>query len=176
MSLLYFGITVFCLFEARVPEFDSQPLPPAAVEVYTASILGLWLRTSRIHQVQNTTTTSLCWSSNISSLVEVVCCVYGAQCTQGTLGCTQQQSVDRKGDPSWATYGWIRNLQVRIIHISIKWTLQMWVNNATNRYVYSPPGRAAIFLIMWIRNTGNSIFLFFFLLQGKAFLLYYYSI
>ncbi len=25
---LYFGLDVFCLFEARVPQFDTQPLPP----------------------------------------------------------------------------------------------------------------------------------------------------
>jgi hypothetical protein len=28
MSLLYFGLAVFCPFEARDPEFDKQPLPP----------------------------------------------------------------------------------------------------------------------------------------------------
>ncbi len=31
MSSLYFGLSVFCLFEARVPEFDTLPLPPTAV-------------------------------------------------------------------------------------------------------------------------------------------------
>ncbi len=36
MSSLYFGLAVFCLFEARVPEFDKQPFLPATVEVYTA--------------------------------------------------------------------------------------------------------------------------------------------
>ncbi len=41
MSSLLFGLAVFCLFEARVPEFDTQPLPlsppPTAVDctVYT---------------------------------------------------------------------------------------------------------------------------------------------
>jgi hypothetical protein len=29
---LYFGLAVFRLFEARVPEFNTQPLPPPAVE------------------------------------------------------------------------------------------------------------------------------------------------
>jgi hypothetical protein len=33
---------IFWLFEMRIPEFDSQPLPPPlAVEVYNVSILGL---------------------------------------------------------------------------------------------------------------------------------------
>jgi hypothetical protein len=28
MSSLYFGLAIFCLFEARVSEFDKQPPPP----------------------------------------------------------------------------------------------------------------------------------------------------
>jgi hypothetical protein len=28
MSSLYFGLAIFCLFEARVSEFDTQPPPP----------------------------------------------------------------------------------------------------------------------------------------------------
>ncbi len=32
---MYFGLDVFCLFEARVPERDTQPLPPTAVDVYS---------------------------------------------------------------------------------------------------------------------------------------------
>jgi hypothetical protein len=28
MFSLYFGFAVFCLFEVRVPELDTQPLPP----------------------------------------------------------------------------------------------------------------------------------------------------
>jgi hypothetical protein len=35
MSLLYFGLAVFCLFEARVPEFDRQPLPPTSCGLYS---------------------------------------------------------------------------------------------------------------------------------------------
>jgi hypothetical protein len=31
MSSLYFGLAVFCLFEARVPEFDIQTAPPFSV-------------------------------------------------------------------------------------------------------------------------------------------------
>jgi hypothetical protein len=30
MSSLYFGLAVFCLFEPRVPEFYTQPLPPSS--------------------------------------------------------------------------------------------------------------------------------------------------
>ncbi len=32
MSSLYFGLAVFCQFEARSPEFDTQPLPPYSWE------------------------------------------------------------------------------------------------------------------------------------------------
>jgi hypothetical protein len=35
MSTLYFGLAVFCLFEARVLELYRQPLLPTAVKVYT---------------------------------------------------------------------------------------------------------------------------------------------
>jgi hypothetical protein len=35
MMYLYKGLAVFCQFEARVPEFDTLPLPPSAVEVYS---------------------------------------------------------------------------------------------------------------------------------------------
>jgi hypothetical protein len=39
MSSLYFVLDVLCLFEARVPEFDTKPLSPTAVNctctVYT---------------------------------------------------------------------------------------------------------------------------------------------
>jgi hypothetical protein len=42
---LFFGLTEFRLFEARVPEFDTQPLPPTPCTVYstlyTGQILGL---------------------------------------------------------------------------------------------------------------------------------------
>jgi hypothetical protein len=52
MSSLYFGLAVFCLLEARAPEFDPQPLPPPA-QLWTVhwtlrQILGLlnWQSTS----------------------------------------------------------------------------------------------------------------------------------
>jgi hypothetical protein len=35
MSLLYFGLDVFCLFEAGVSDFDTQSHPRTNVEVYT---------------------------------------------------------------------------------------------------------------------------------------------
>jgi hypothetical protein len=34
MSSLYFGLAVFCLFEARVPELDMQPPHPTPRTVY----------------------------------------------------------------------------------------------------------------------------------------------
>jgi hypothetical protein len=48
MSLFSFGLAVFCLFEARVPEFDRQPLLPLAVEcavqfsLYTLHCINFW--------------------------------------------------------------------------------------------------------------------------------------
>ncbi len=39
MSSLYFGLAVFRLFEARVPEFDTQPLPPVQC-TYTTDTLN----------------------------------------------------------------------------------------------------------------------------------------
>jgi hypothetical protein len=35
MSSLFFGLAVFCLFEASVPEFDTQPLPPKSCGLYS---------------------------------------------------------------------------------------------------------------------------------------------
>ncbi len=32
MSSLYFGLAVFCLFEARVPKLTRNPYPPTAVD------------------------------------------------------------------------------------------------------------------------------------------------
>ncbi len=67
ISSLHFGLPVFCLFEAGGPEFDTEPLPlksEAAVEVYTT----LWPPLGRIHLAQNTTTTYLYCSDNLSSL------------------------------------------------------------------------------------------------------------
>ncbi len=34
MSSLYFGLAVFCLFEARILEFDTQPLPLNSCGLY----------------------------------------------------------------------------------------------------------------------------------------------
>jgi hypothetical protein len=39
MSSLYFGLPGFCLFEATVPEFDTQPPPPHSSVMYIARIL-----------------------------------------------------------------------------------------------------------------------------------------
>jgi hypothetical protein len=36
--VIVFWACVFCLFGARVPEFDPQPLPPTAVDVLTLYI------------------------------------------------------------------------------------------------------------------------------------------
>jgi hypothetical protein len=33
---ILFGLVVFCIFDARVPEFDKQPLLPATVRMYAA--------------------------------------------------------------------------------------------------------------------------------------------
>jgi hypothetical protein len=32
MSSKYFGVPLFCFFEATDPEFDTQPLPPITVD------------------------------------------------------------------------------------------------------------------------------------------------
>jgi hypothetical protein len=40
MSSLYFGLAVFCLFDARVPEFETQPSPPVQCTLNTASNYG----------------------------------------------------------------------------------------------------------------------------------------
>jgi hypothetical protein len=68
MSSLYFGLDVFCLLEARVPELDTQPLPTNNCGLYsvhstlnTASNSGAlasnWQKT--VHLAQNTMS-SLC--------------------------------------------------------------------------------------------------------------------
>jgi hypothetical protein len=38
MSSLYFGLALFCLFEARVLEFDTLPLPPTSCRLYRYSV------------------------------------------------------------------------------------------------------------------------------------------
>jgi hypothetical protein len=83
MSSLYFSLAVFCPFEAEVPEFDTlpRPHPPHPQQrwaeqctvhctLFTASNSGTLASnySSRIQEAQNTTTTSLCWSNNTSSL------------------------------------------------------------------------------------------------------------
>jgi hypothetical protein len=80
MLLLYFGLTVFCRLEARVPEYDTQPLPPNSSGLYsvhcnTEHCVKLWhssYELAKRHQAQNTTTTSLCWSNNTSSLISAL--------------------------------------------------------------------------------------------------------
>ncbi len=63
MSSLYFGLAVFCLFEARVLETRNPPsIQRAPVHWTLRQILGLQLQIGRTHLSQNTTTTSLCWS------------------------------------------------------------------------------------------------------------------
>jgi hypothetical protein len=75
MSSLYFGrLAVYCLFEARVTESDTQP--PSPVQCTTVhwtlrQILGLKLQTGRIHKAQNTTTPP-CWSNNTWFLLRVL--------------------------------------------------------------------------------------------------------
>jgi hypothetical protein len=50
MSSLYFGLALFCLFEARVPEFDTQPLPPNSCGLTPVSnsktLASKWQKTS----------------------------------------------------------------------------------------------------------------------------------
>jgi hypothetical protein len=41
MSSLYFGLAVFCLFEARVPEFDI-PRPTVEYTLYTEHCVKFW--------------------------------------------------------------------------------------------------------------------------------------
>jgi hypothetical protein len=54
MLSLYFELDVFCLFEARVPEFDPQPLP-LAVEMFSVQC--------RLNTATNHVTTEYteCW-------------------------------------------------------------------------------------------------------------------
>jgi hypothetical protein len=52
MSSLYFGLLVFCLFEARIPEFDRQALHPNSC--------GL----DSVHSTLNTAATSGTLASN----------------------------------------------------------------------------------------------------------------
>jgi hypothetical protein len=72
MSSLYFRHAVICRLEDSVPEFDMQPLPPAAAERHCVNS-GTVASNGRIHQAQNTTTTSLCWSNNILYLQIILC-------------------------------------------------------------------------------------------------------
>jgi hypothetical protein len=73
MLALYFGLAVFYLFEARVPEYDTQPPPPPGS---CRSVHGggtLVSNKEKYTKPKNTTTSSLCWSSKISSLSLPLC-------------------------------------------------------------------------------------------------------
>ncbi len=80
MSLLYFGLDVFCQFEARVPEFDQRSVcsvyctEGGGVGGVAYQILGLQPQMDRLQLAQNTMTTSLFWSYNTSSLVCLIYC------------------------------------------------------------------------------------------------------
>jgi hypothetical protein len=52
MSSLCFVLVIFCLFEAGVPEFDMQPLPPSSCGLY------------RVHCTRNTASNSWTLASN----------------------------------------------------------------------------------------------------------------
>ncbi len=52
MSSFYFGVSVFCLFEARVPEFDTQPLLPNSCGLYIVHCVKFWGSIHR-HKVQD---------------------------------------------------------------------------------------------------------------------------
>ncbi len=42
MSSLFFRLSVLCLFEARVPEFDKVPLLPDSCGLYTEHCIKFW--------------------------------------------------------------------------------------------------------------------------------------
>jgi hypothetical protein len=46
MSSLYFGLALFCLFKARVPEFNIQLLPPNSCELYRGGQAQLFFETA----------------------------------------------------------------------------------------------------------------------------------
>ncbi len=73
MSSLYFELAVFCLFEATAWKFDTKPLPLkywcSCGMNATSNSGALAFKRYRIHQAQNTTTTSFSWSNNITSLL-----------------------------------------------------------------------------------------------------------
>jgi hypothetical protein len=52
MSSLYLELAVFCLSEAKVPEFDTQPMPPNSCSLYS------------VHCTLNTTSNSRAQASN----------------------------------------------------------------------------------------------------------------
>jgi hypothetical protein len=70
MSSLYFGLDVFCQFEARVPEFDA--VYSVHCTQYTSTAIGeeilrvkfydSSLKLGRTHLARDTTTTRLCGS------------------------------------------------------------------------------------------------------------------
>jgi hypothetical protein len=74
MSSLHFELGIFCLFEARVLWFGhgffSTEILGRLWSCSSCKILGLQPRKYRIHQAQNTTTTSLCWSDNKPTLLQ----------------------------------------------------------------------------------------------------------
>jgi hypothetical protein len=58
MSSLYFGLALFCLFEARVPEFNRQPLPPNSCGLYSVH--------STLYTVSNSGTLASDWLNTSS--------------------------------------------------------------------------------------------------------------
>jgi hypothetical protein len=66
MSSLFLGLMYSGLYEARVPEVDTQPSLPTAVEVYTASNSRTLVSNWKSYLAQNTMMTSLFCSNNTS--------------------------------------------------------------------------------------------------------------
>jgi hypothetical protein len=70
--VVFFGLDVFCLFEARAPGFDAAYAFTAASvlqqERFSVQFVALKPQKGRKHHAQNSMTILLCWSNNTSSL------------------------------------------------------------------------------------------------------------
>jgi hypothetical protein len=102
MSSLHFGLAVFSLLEARVPEFDKQPLPRAAVDsilcINSGTLASNWQNTSSPNY--NDDISLLSNISHLCTWTPADLFIFGVKCvsssTAGLSGCLEKRGFVRK--------------------------------------------------------------------------------
>ncbi len=153
---VFFGLAVFCLLEARILEFDTQPLPPsiaADCTVYTVHCVKFWVSSFELEEYIKL---KIQWHLFADLRIPRLCSTHSSFCTL----CPSVQGAQKYKFYTCVNLKFLQTLHIKLHLLTRDWPKPsicpslFFVCDDVTRWGL-PPVQAAKWIYRDLRKTGN---------------------